>query len=141
VNEQTCIELGYTREELLSMTVDDISEGAAGCDVSSPAVVERIHRRKDGSTFPVEVSVREVHLDRDYKIAIVRDISERRRVAEALEKSEEFLRLAAEGSQLGVWDWNETTQELTWDATTREMFGAPKTGLVTLQNFYDALHP
>jgi PAS domain S-box-containing protein len=149
VNEKACLDLGYSREELLSMTADDITAGAQACDSSSQAqlhsagsvVVEGIHRRKDGSTFPVEVGVREVHLDRKYKIAVVRDVSERKQVAEALEKSEESLRLAAEGSQLGVWDWNEIAQELTWDTTTREMFGAPKTGKVTLQTFYDALHP
>ena len=148
VNETACSDLGYTREELLSMSVDDISVTPV-CDsmyqakllTGGSVIVEGIHRRKDGSTFPVEASVRQVHLDRTYKIAVVRDVSERRRVEAALEKSEESLRLAAEGSQLGVWDWNETTQRMTLDTRTREMFGVPATGEVSPDTFYRTLPP
>ena len=56
-------------------------------------------------------------------------------------KSEEWLRLAAEGSQLGLWYWDEVSQELFWDARTREMLYAPATGPVTLETFARVLHP
>ena len=36
---------------------------------------------------------------------------------------QEWLRLAAEGSDLGLWYWNEQMQGLFWDRKTREMFG------------------
>src|SRR5262249_24285633 len=43
---------------------------------------------------------------------------------------------------LGLWYWDEVGEELRWDAKTREMFGAPGKGKVTLQSdFIDALHP
>jgi len=61
---------------------------------------------------------------------------------QAFQKSEEWLRLAALGSQLGLWYWDEIRQELLWDAKTREMFGAPIKGKISLQaNFIDMLHP
>jgi PAS domain S-box-containing protein len=94
VNGTSCQRLGYRREELLSMTVLDI-EDAMG-DFSSwekateeirqsgSKVIEGLQRRKDGSTFPVEVSVRYVKLDRDYLIASTRDITERKRAEESL---------------------------------------------------------
>jgi PAS domain S-box-containing protein len=88
VNETTCQRLGYQREELLSMCVADIDAGTMGADLSAwrssveitrqsgCRLLETRHKRKDGSTFPVEVSVRYVKLDRDYLIASVRDITE-----------------------------------------------------------------
>src|SRR6266700_4198511 len=61
VNEKACKDLGYSREELLAMTVFDINPNV---DESTRAKVEErlresgfvvrqgVHRRKDGSTFP-----------------------------------------------------------------------------------------
>ena len=45
-------------------------------------VFESEHRRKDGSVFPVEVNATYVSLDRDYVLAVVRDITERKRAEE-----------------------------------------------------------
>ncbi|HXJ88423.1 MAG TPA: PAS domain-containing protein [Candidatus Binatia bacterium] len=63
----------------------------------------------------------------------------------ALEKAlltrEEWLRLAVQESQLGLWCWNEVTQTLFWDLKTREMFGVNGDREVTLETFYKALHP
>lgn len=94
VNETSCERLGYTRDELLAMSVPDIE--IAGVDAASWRqvteeirgagfkIIQGLHRRKDGSTFPVEVSVRHVKLDREYLIAAVRDVTERRRADEEI---------------------------------------------------------
>ncbi len=101
VNETTCRRLGYTREELLSMKVPAID--VAGVTFASwTKNVEEIrragfkiihgqHKRKDGSTFPVEVNVRYVTLDRDYLIAAVRDITERKQFEAELAVREQRL--------------------------------------------------
>lgn len=66
VNRQACESLGYTRGELLEMSISDVElyyqPGALEKiwkEVSSgaPRTLEGLHRRKDGSTFPVEVRV------------------------------------------------------------------------------------
>jgi len=59
----------------------------------------------------------------------------------ALRTREEWLRLAAEGSQLGLWYWNEITQSLYWDQKARQIFGVKARGECSIETFYDALHP
>ena len=97
VNERACVELGYSREELLSMTVFDIDtdvDEKSRARVEQQlrergfAIIERVHHRKDGTTFPVEVNLRRVQLDRDYSVAVSRDITERKRAEESLRQSE-----------------------------------------------------
>jgi PAS domain S-box-containing protein len=62
-------------------------------------VKEAIHRRKDGSCFPVETSLKYVSLDRDYLVAVSRDISDRKRVEAALRESEDRYRDLVEHSE------------------------------------------
>src|SRR5262249_52763504 len=55
-----------------------------------------LHRRKDGSTFPVEVNISYVRLNRDYIVAVVRDVTERRREEGELRGTAEQLRAVAD---------------------------------------------
>lgn len=66
VNEQSCIDLDYSREELLSLTINDISRGADVAEnatkwmSASPGLAmnfREIALRKDGSTYPVEINL------------------------------------------------------------------------------------
>lgn len=91
VNEKACSVLGYSREELLALRAVDINlsitEAAAAKIIeelrkSRSLVMESIHRRKDGSTFPVELSVTRVQIERDYIVVIARDLTEHK-MAEA----------------------------------------------------------
>ena len=111
VNERSHIELGYSREELLSMTVYDINPKADESLVawvrkqlreSGFAMMETVHRRKDGTTFPVEANLRHVRLEREYVVSISRNISARKRAEEALRESEVRFRAAYERSPIGI---------------------------------------
>lgn len=101
VNASACRALGYTRKELLELTVLDITSGVdpalfsttkARIHNSGSATVEALHRRKDGTTYPVEVSLSPATLDQEYLLAIVRDISERKRI----EESHDWLAMAVQ---------------------------------------------
>ncbi len=99
-NEKACTALGYTREELLSLRVFDISPGITSSSVaeiqeqlrkSGSLVTESLHRRKDGSIFPVEISMKWVQLERDYVIVIAHDLTDRKRAEERLEEYEKVV--------------------------------------------------
>ena len=73
VNDKCCHDLGYSRDELLSLKVPDIDPGMnesfmtrIGKELEQSGFVtfESAHQRKDGSTFPVEINLKRVELDR-----------------------------------------------------------------------------
>jgi len=58
-----------------------------------------------------------------------------------LRESEERLRLAVENADIGFWDVDIVHNTLIWPAQTKAMFGISADVPVTLQDFYDGLHP
>ena len=94
VNRQACESLGYSRDELIGMTPPDFDPDVTAALVQSirerlergeTVTFESRHRRKDGIIFPVEVRVREFQRGaRRLMISLTRDITERKRAAEAL---------------------------------------------------------
>lgn len=100
VNDKACQTHGFTRQEYLSLSVFDLEttlppaqrefwpQWMAEVRAAGFKPFEGRHRRKDGSSFPVEVLVNYVQLDRDYVVSVVRDITDRKRAEEALRQSE-----------------------------------------------------
>ncbi|MBC7973395.1 MAG: PAS domain S-box protein, partial [Myxococcales bacterium] len=86
----------YARGELLALTIYDLRVEAPPSVNEQMQVANRdgslfetLHRRKDGSVFPVEVSSRGETLgDTRYLLSIIRDITERRRAQEAHQRAE-----------------------------------------------------
>lgn len=59
----------------------------------------------------------------------------------ALRESEERLRFAVTGADLGTWDWNLTTGDLVWNERCKEMFGYPPETVMNYERFLAAIHP
>ncbi len=105
VNEESCRSLGYEVDELLTMTVSDIDPGwtvevwkQAWAQLRlGPMTFESVHRRKNGTTFPVEVKASYFEFDgQGYDLALVRDITERKRIEQTLSTSERKYRSLVE---------------------------------------------
>lgn len=88
VNNAACGALGYTYKEITNMYVWDIEIGFSEETIkqialkltNSPFNVEGCHRRKDGTTFPVDVRMSAFKsMGETLILAIVRDISEQKR--------------------------------------------------------------
>ncbi|MEZ4405600.1 MAG: ATP-binding protein [Polyangiales bacterium] len=74
-------------------------------------------------------------------VTLAIDVSERRRLEEALSRSEQRLRLATEASGVGIWDYEPPTGQLQWDTRTRELFGLAPDAPVDYPVFLSGLHP
>ena len=98
VNQQACLSLGYAYEELLELSIFDISENLNLVDfllinqqlkVGQSLTKEGMHKCKDGKSFPVEVKVSK--LDSGEFLAIARDIRERKAVEKQWHESKSQL--------------------------------------------------
>lgn len=101
VNRRMCTTLGYSREELLTLTVFDIDATATREETAivagqmvpgAPITGQRVLRRKDGSTFPIELSLSLIVSGRKrLMLGMARDITDRKRAEQAQEKAQRAL--------------------------------------------------
>jgi PAS domain S-box-containing protein len=152
VNEQACRAHGFTRDEYLSLRVSEFDPtlGDPGTFARNVAhlrqvgtlVLEGMHRRKDGSMFPVEVSLTYARLDRDYLLSVVRDLTERKYSEEALRGSQERLQLALQASGLGPWDWDLRTNAVEFSPEWKRQLGyRPEEFPNRYEEWENRLHP
>ncbi len=102
-NPAACLLYGYTRGEFLRKKMAEVSAEPAktirAITDNTVLVSDRLHRKKDGTIFPVEVSSTIINLGgRLLRIGIIRDITSRRKAEEDLRDSEEKHRILFETS-------------------------------------------
>ncbi len=99
-NKQACESLGYTYKEILDLAVPDVAMNLdmealkktwKGLVPGAPLTLEGAHRRKDGTTFPVEVRVGLFEWGgHPLVLALARDMSERKKTEEELLRAEKL---------------------------------------------------
>ncbi|MFA6016064.1 MAG: PAS domain S-box protein [Gallionellaceae bacterium] len=95
VNSVYCRQSGYTRDELLEMTISDLeaieniedtAEHVERIMHSGGDLFETMHRRKDGSLWPVEISTTYCEVAGGQFFGFLRDLSERHETQDELKK-------------------------------------------------------
>lgn len=96
-----------------------------------------------GSHFWGAVSISEVrHGLKPYLLIRVKDISEQKEIEQQLRESKERYRLAVEGANDGIWDWNLKTGELFYSIRYKSMLGLQEHEMEhTLNAWEERLHP
>ncbi|MGD0281036.1 MAG: PAS domain S-box protein [Dissulfurispiraceae bacterium] len=150
INKTAYERLGYTKAEMLSMNIsqldhpdfaDKIPERMEHLQKDGRCECESAHLRKDGTAMPVEINARFMDFQgRKVIFGIVRDISERKLLEEALHESEERLRQAIRVSQIGIFDHNHLTDSIYWSPRQREIHGWGPDEAVTLPDFLNLVH-
>lgn len=125
---------GYTKEELLGQDATIFAPQPLRSKPMDVAALkelkswrrESVNRRKDSSTFPVEM-LSDVVMDADNEpiglVTIARDITEQKKAQAELEESEERYALAVEGANDGIWDWDLRTHEIHFSDRWKLMLG------------------
>jgi PAS domain S-box-containing protein len=153
VNDSLCRLLGYTREELVRLTwselthPDDLATDVEQFDRVIRGEIdgyslEKRYLRKDGSAVPVDLAVSCVRAPDgtvDHLIALISDITERKRAEEQLrchrerleelvaertvqlEKSRELLDATSRLARVGGWEYDVRAARLTWTDMVREI--------------------
>jgi PAS domain S-box-containing protein len=140
VNEAACRSLGYTRQELLQMTVPDMDPNfpadhwaehwqqtkEKGC-----SRIETQHRAKNGRLIPVEVSVNYVCYEGvEYHCSFARDISERKQMEEALILREREFRTLAENSPDNIARYDAHCRTIYVNPALEKTLGRPASELL-----------
>ncbi|MEE9524831.1 MAG: PAS domain S-box protein, partial [Thermodesulfovibrionales bacterium] len=96
INNRACEILGYSRKELLKLSVSDIDpvyprdkfeEFIQNLEKNKPVTIEGAHKRKDGTTFPVEIRTGLIDIHgQTHLLSLSRDISERKKMEDTLLK-------------------------------------------------------
>ena len=112
-NEAACEQTGYSRDELLRMTVFDIDaklsehpevwpKGWEATRLQGSSLLESVRRTKSGREYPIEIRADYIEYDGEaFNCTFVRDISKRKEAEATLRTTEEQLRQAQKMEAIG----------------------------------------
>ena len=150
INLQTCKNLGYTREELLTMKITEIDihpddeklkESFKNITTNESVTFESVHRRKNGTVFPVEIKIRIINLEGLPRvISFVRDITQRKQGELELSRERIMLRTLIDNLPVTIYVKDAECRKIIANKADLDVIGAKsedvlgKTDLETFNN-------
>ncbi|NPV89652.1 MAG: PAS domain S-box protein [Firmicutes bacterium] len=147
-NQSAVNAYGYSREELLKLNITDLRpmdapavvEGQMARAESEGILFETYHRRKDGSTFPVEVSSQGTTFSNErVLLSIIRDITTRKTAEEALRESQQRLADIINFLPDAVFVIDLEGKVISWNKAAEEMTGVKSEEIIGKGNYEYAL--
>jgi PAS domain S-box-containing protein len=132
VNRRAGEALGYSREELIGKRKSDLDvelDGASIHRLKQRMLVEEAlnfetrHRRKDGTTFPVEVRVSQFEQAGKRFLCLARDITERKHAEQELQENKVRLEEAQRLAHVGWWERDFMTGHVSLSDEVCRIFG------------------
>jgi PAS domain S-box-containing protein len=151
-NKRAVTAYGYTHDELLQLNIRDLRSPETHTEIAAQMrlvrerggfLFETVHRRKDGTTFPVEVSSRYIAGDgQSYYQSIIRDITERRQAEASLRERNTFIEAILSSLPMGLAVNNvKDGSAIFMNAQFEEIYGWPKEALVNVDEFFSQVYP
>ncbi|MCK5346972.1 MAG: PAS domain S-box protein, partial [Candidatus Heimdallarchaeota archaeon] len=150
VNNRSCKEVGYSREELLQLSLFDISntksqqieEILSSFKLGEVRTIDGEHIHKNGSVIPVEVSISYFMLDdKPVFSTFSRNISQRKIQEKQLKESETRLKQSEEIAHFGSWALNISNQKLIWSDEVFNIMGIDPSTKLNYEVFLNTIHP
>ncbi|HOW64637.1 MAG TPA: PAS domain S-box protein [Verrucomicrobiota bacterium] len=149
VNDAYCRMSGYSEAELLTMSIAEIEAAESPVDTSShlQKVItlgedrfESIHRRKDGSCFPVDVSVQYKPAENGQLVVFLRDIADRKEMEKRLRQNEARYRALVEHAPIAIFV-NRSDQVTLANQECLHLFGAQAQKQLLGKSPLELFHP
>jgi PAS domain S-box-containing protein len=156
VNDRFCEIAGWSRDELMGMTMqqithpDDLVRNVPLFDKAvrdgTSYTHEKRYLRRDGGVVWVNNSVAVIRRPTGEPfgvLSVTLDVTQRREDEEALRRSEETLRLATETAGMATWEVDLETLEGVWSPNRFDLLGLPRSpdSRGTFQDWIDRVHP
>jgi PAS domain S-box-containing protein len=132
-NERALASYGYTRDELLQLNAWDLRSPETKplfdatlkqVEEEKGLIFETMHQRKDGTTFPVEISIRIIEVEgKKFYQGIIRDITERKKAEEALKGARAFTESALNSITDIFYSFDLSGKFLSWNKTFNRISG------------------
>ncbi|HNJ28352.1 MAG TPA: PAS domain S-box protein [Ferruginibacter sp.] len=148
-NESSHKQLGYTRDEFARLSLPDLFFNEPV--IINPAVADKIFagetvlfnrrvKRKDGSAMEAEINARLLPDGRS--LAIVRDITERKKTERAMRLALERYDILSKATSDAIWDWDITQNRMHYNEGMKTMFGYDITETTDIAGWWRAnIHP
>ena len=153
VNQAFCQMLGYDEHELIGRTYadftyrDDLPDSEEHArrlyqGVAKDSYQKRYVHRNGGIRWAqvTLTSVTDESGSSTYALAVVEDITERRRIEELLRKNEARLAEAQALALVGSWEWDLVTGESYWSDELYRIYGLAAERPPTVERFLDCVH-
>lgn len=132
VNQAYCNMTGYTKKEILNLSIVDIDIHQTKKEIDERIesilngdhqVFETKHLKKNGEYIEVEISVSCLTLEKKELICFCRDITEKKKDQQKILEMKERLENIIKGTNVGTWEWNIIKDSTVVNSKYAEMIG------------------